>query len=51
VNSEVAIHIDQAWVDEQLKHFPPGSMDGAVRLLRAYERADRERAARKADAA
>ena len=35
--------IDQSWIDEQMKHFPDGSMDGAVRLLLAYERADRER--------
>jgi hypothetical protein len=32
----------QAWVDEQLKHFKPGDMDGAIRLWRGYERADRE---------
>lgn len=37
--------VDQAWIDEQMKHFPEGSMDGAVRLLRAYERADRDRLA------
>lgn len=39
-------NIDQAWVDEQLRHFAPGDMDGFIRQLKAYERADRERAAR-----
>ncbi len=34
------VRIDHAWVEEQLKYFPPGSMDEAVRLIRAYERAD-----------
>jgi hypothetical protein len=33
----------QAWIDEQMRHFPPGSMDAAIRQLRAYERADRDR--------
>ncbi|MFJ1461777.1 hypothetical protein [Nocardia sp. N2S4-5] len=36
----------QAWIDEQMKHFPPGCMDGAIRQLKAYERADREQAQR-----
>lgn len=39
-----AITVDPAWIDEQMKHFPEGSMDGAVRLIRQFERADRERA-------
>ena len=37
------VEIDEQWIDEQLKHFPPGSMDGFVRQLRAFERADRRR--------
>lgn len=37
----------QAWVDEQLRHFKPGDMDGAIRLWRGYDRADREQAHRK----
>jgi hypothetical protein len=41
----------EAWIAEQMKYFPAGSMDGAVRLLRAYERADREREAAQAGAA
>lgn len=43
--------VSQAWVDEQLRHFPPGSMDGVVRMIRAFERADRERAHQMGDAA
>lgn len=42
--------VDQAWVDRQLAHFSPGDMDGFIRQMRAYERTDRERAAREAAA-
>lgn len=39
--------IDQAWIDEQKRHFGPDSLDDAIRVWRAYERADREQAARR----
>ncbi len=43
-----ATSISEAWIEEQLKNFPPGSMDGAVRMLRAFGRADRRAAAARA---
>jgi hypothetical protein len=36
----------QAWIDEQMTHFQPSDMDPAIRLIRAYDRADRKRARR-----
>ncbi|WP_158453098.1 hypothetical protein [Nocardia otitidiscaviarum] len=36
----------QAWIDEQKKKFGPGSLDAAVQIMRAYDRADREKAQR-----
>ncbi|MFC9432792.1 hypothetical protein [Nocardia sp. NPDC057030] len=41
----------QAWIDDQKSHFQPSDMDAAVRLLRGYERADRERQRREGEAA
>ncbi|WP_159840147.1 hypothetical protein [Nocardia sp. CY41] len=35
----------QAWIDEQMKHFPQGSMAPAVQMLVAFERSDCDRAA------
>ncbi|AHH22126.1 hypothetical protein NONO_c73700 [Nocardia nova SH22a] len=37
--------ISEEWIEQQLKNFPPGSMDGAIRMLKAFERADRRAAA------
>ncbi|MCM6776232.1 hypothetical protein NDR87_18940 [Nocardia sp. CDC159] len=42
------VRIDQSWVQEQLAHFPPGSMDGAVMMIRAYEKAERRTPRRQA---
>jgi hypothetical protein len=41
----------ERWIAEQMQYFKPSDMDAAVRLLRSYDRADRELAARKANAA
>ncbi|WP_280454875.1 hypothetical protein [Nocardia brasiliensis] len=47
--------VDPAWLQRQLDRFTDEDMDEAVRLIRAYDRADREAArresARKASAA
>ncbi|WP_157556804.1 hypothetical protein [Nocardia acidivorans] len=43
--SELPRHVTpamQAWIDEQKKNFKPSDLDAAVRLLRAYDRANRE---------
>lgn len=34
----------QAWIDEQKKHFSPNAMDPVVRMMRAWEREDAEKA-------
>jgi len=41
----------ERWIAEQMQYFKPSDMDAAVRLLRSYDRADRERAAREVNAA
>lgn len=41
----------ERWIAEQMKYFESSDLDAAVRLLRSYARAARERAARKATAA
>lgn len=38
------VEIDQDWLDEQVSHYVPGCADEAIRLLRAFDRADRKRA-------
>lgn len=38
-------NINEDWMSEQLRHFQPSDMDTFVRMLRAYERADRQRLA------
>lgn len=43
--------VDEAWIEAQMKHFEGDDLDGAVRLLRAHERARRERAATQKGAA
>ena len=40
----------EAWVDRQMTHFKAGDMDGFIRQMRAFERGNRERAAREAAA-
>lgn len=46
------VEIDPDWLDQQVANYRPGCMDEAVRMMRAYERADRRRAQeQKADAA
>lgn len=34
----------EAWIAEQMQYFQPSDMDAAVRLMRGYERKDREKA-------
>jgi hypothetical protein len=41
----------QAWIDEQMKHFPQGSMAPAVQMLLAFERSDCNKAAAQKGAA
>lgn len=41
----------ERWIAEQSQYFVPSDMDAAVRLMRSYDRADREIAARKVIAA
>ncbi|MEV6432900.1 hypothetical protein [Nocardia sp. NPDC051463] len=36
----------QAWIDRQMAKFKPSDLDPAVALIRGWERADREKAAR-----
>lgn len=45
------IAIDPDWLDAQAANYRPGCMNEAVRLMRAYERADIKRAARQGNAA
>lgn len=33
----------QAWIDEQKTYFQPSDMDAAIRLMRAYRRANARR--------
>lgn len=35
--------IDQQWIDEQMAYFPPGSADGIVAMMRAFDRAHSRR--------
>lgn len=35
------VEIDQQWIDEQMAHFPLGSADGIVAMMRAFDRTRR----------